>query len=219
MGSLPLANRYEKNGRGDIILDIVIIVLLVIILAVVALYNSFMCIEVAGVSMEPTIYDGDYVIIRDKTPTYGDIVVVDAKYEADGAVKTMSIIKRVIALGGDTLYLDRGKLFMKHEGEEEFSFVEEDYLDPEYCENMSANTYPKLSSGRVDEEGFTVSEGCMFLMGDNRDLSSDSRDKFGEVPVSNVVGVVTDWSLKHVGGVTAWFSFWNKSLPQFFGIS
>ncbi|MDE6691584.1 MAG: signal peptidase I, partial [Clostridia bacterium] len=143
---------------------------------------------VIGSSMEGTLVDGDCVYaIRSSSPRRGDIVIIDTDEKP--------IIKRVIALGGDTVELKAGVLYLN--GEQ----VDEPYVDPvNNTASYSKNTFSVI----------TVPEGKMFFMGDNRDDSNDSRSKYGVMPVSSIMGIVADWSLSCKGAVTTFnnlFSF------------
>ncbi len=141
---------------------------------------NYFCVNVIGTSMEGTIHDGDCVYaIRSATPRRGDIVIIDRGDKV--------IIKRVVALGGDTVELRAGVLYINGE------IVDEPYIDPDrITPSAPINTYP--------EE--VVPEGEMFFLGDNRDESNDSRST-GSLPVSKTLGVVADWSMSFKGAVTA----------------
>jgi signal peptidase I len=109
------------------------------------------------------------------------------------------LIKRVIALGGDRVALVGGVLYLNGEQKTE------DYLDPAY---NSAGYYKNTFAERV------VTEGCIFFMGDNRNNSSDSRDEYGDVNVSQVLGVVTSWSIKYKQAFTNWNTFFDFTISS-----
>jgi signal peptidase I len=183
---------------------------------------SFSRIYVVESSMYPTLVGastegqagGDYVFIdRKATPTYSDIVVVNKGDKL--------IIKRVIALGGDTVKLDNGKLWVKYSGDDVFTPIPESYVSPENNLRSERNNYPLLTTplgvSYLDERGHLVEENSMFLLGDNRDVSVDSRD-YGDFGMDKLVGVVTDWSMKYKTLNTAVQTFIVFTVPQFFGL-
>lgn len=111
----------------------------------------------------------------------GDVVVV--RTPAD---RHVPYVKRVVALGGQVvevrdkvLFVD-GRPFPKPEKEQ--------HVDPETCPIGSRSFGVPPALGNRDNWGpYRVPEGLIFLMGDNRDVSIDSR-YFGPVPVSNIIG-------------------------------
>lgn len=170
-----------KNS-GDIVYNAIIWTVLIIIIAFAAFrvfcVVNYFKVEVIGPSMEGTLVNGDYLYaFRSSSPRRGDIVIIKTD---DGR-----IIKRVIALGGDTVELKAGVLYLNGEK------VDEPYVDPAHnTASYHVNSF-KL-------EG-PVPEGYMFFMGDNRDDSNDSRSKYGVMPLSSVIGIVADWSLSCKG--------------------
>lgn len=143
---------------------------------------------------------GDYIFVNTRaTPDYFDIVVVKT---TDTQGKSYDIIKRVVAFGGDTVKIDHGKLYIKYANDEEFTEIDEPYVLEENCNPLY---YLNNISGQV------VEEGHMFLLGDNRDVSEDSRKK-GTFPISDLVGVVPKWSLKHKSIITSIYTFFEFKL-------
>lgn len=135
-------------------------------------------------SMEPTILIGDRVIAekvsyRFGDPQPGDIVVLD-----DPAGQHPQLIKRVIAVGGQTIDIRDGLVY-----------IDGEVLDEPYLVGV------KTEVGTVIMP-LTVPEGDIFVMGDNRPNSGDAR-YFGVLPVSTVKGraIATYWPLDRLGGL------------------
>ncbi len=113
-------------------------------------------IDVVGHSMEPTLQDGDKIIITRLVKEYrrGDIVVL-----RKDTFREEPIVKRVIAVAGQTVDIDF---------ESGIVYVDGEALDEPYVN--------ELTYDREDFEGpVEVPEGCVFVMGDNRNNSTDSR--------------------------------------------
>ena len=142
--------------------------------------------EVKQMSMERTLEPGHYVLVDKLTPRFdpyhlGDIVVfAPPDSESDGGTP---FIKRVIGRAGDRVeILDTGQVSVNG------TVLDEPYL---FRTDPSGPTDPTEASG---ESSWTVGEGELFVMGDHRGNSVDSR-VFGTVPVDNVVG-------------RAWLRYW-----------
>lgn len=135
----------------------------VAVFAATLLLGLWKPVVVHQTSMYPTLQDKDYLfIVRTGDYQRGDIVVF-----SDEVVGEDNLVKRVVGLPGDTVAIANGRVYLN--GEE----LQEPYLDPS-----------------VETDGdlvITVSEGCVFLLGDNRPVSIDGRD-FGEVPVDSILG-------------------------------
>lgn len=143
----------------------------------------FFLIEPRGVkggSMLDTFQDGDYVFVEKLTyafsdPKKGDIVICyypDAYYEAFH-VDYATRIKRVMATAGDRVQSINGKLYVNYEP------VDEPYLT-EHRSQTTGITEP-----------YIVPEGCVYVLGDNRINSTDSRSAVvGAIPISDIVGKV-----------------------------
>ena len=147
----------EKNSaRNRSILEWFDSVVFALVFLVV-LFTFFVRIAaVRGSSMETTLQGGDRILLQQigYTPHRGDIVVLDDRIDYG-----MPLVKRIIAMGGDTVDIDfeAGEVFVNGEK------LEEPYIkDP-----------TRLYEGT--DFPLTVPEGHVFLMGDNRMGSKDSR--------------------------------------------
>lgn len=129
-------------------------------------------VRVVGHSMDYTLQDKQLVLISSLpyTPAYGDIVVID-EYTQHGE----TLIKRVIGQAGDTIDIDFSAGIVYRNG----VALEEPYTaEPTYLKETVI--FP-----------VTVPQGCLFVMGDNRNRSTDSRDAdVGCVDVRDILGKV-----------------------------
>ncbi len=173
-----LMEERKKQMRSDRTFFIVLAVMSIIVLVIAYLNNFvFILIQVDGESMLPTFNTGDVVIVNRKVePQKGDIVIIEG--EKHGAY----IIKRVIAVGGETVKLDGGYVYV------DGKMIEEPYVIKQ------GETQPL---GKLSE--WSVGETQLFFLGDNRINSRDSRDdEYGLCEKSQVVGVVEEWSMKMI---------------------
>ena len=175
-------------------------VIVAIVLCVAILFTQiFLGVQVIGSSMEPTLYEGDYLFVDTTASIHrGDIVVVEADMQDNIHDETVYewIVKRVIGLPGDTLYAQNGILYRREDGEAEFSVVEEPYLD-------------EADGWRGNIPQITVPDGQVYLLGDHRSVSLDSREH-GPQPLAQVVGVVSDWSLAMKEFLSATFGLFAR---------
>lgn len=123
-------------------------------------------IRVESISMQPNLYAGDFVIVNKLAykfgePQRGDIIVFRYPPDPDQT----PYIKRVIGLPGDQIHIADGKIFI----------------------NGMLLTEPYLEVNTNRGGDWSVGEGSLFVMGDNRNNSSDSR-AWGMVPFENIIG-------------------------------
>ena len=151
----------------------------VLVLAAVLILTSFIFKHsvVEGGSMNKTLDDGDHLIISDMfyTPDYGDIIVFE-DYSKDDNYKK-AVIKRVIALPGDTVEIKEGASGNTLEIYVNGQLVEENYAY--YMQNIQPTTYGPI----------TVGEGQVYVLGDNRYNSTDSRH-VGTISIDSILGKV-----------------------------
>ena len=177
---LPDTDREElspANKRRGIIRFVAILLITAAVAAGLALLVNYLVFEpfyVNGPSMQPTLdggrsdvdEDGDIVYLNTvKKPSRGDIVVFS--YE------NRHLVKRVIGVPGDTVLIKNGELFLNGELMSE-DYILEDMADAPY----SDKTFLSL----------TVPDGSYYVLGDNRNNSSDSR-VFGCVSEDAITGV------------------------------
>jgi signal peptidase I, bacterial type len=146
-----MQDTIEKQNK-NVILEYIKVIIVTLLIT----YSILFFIQIStvhGSSMEPTYSEGNIVIVEKffyqrGNPSYNDIIVVNAH------VENKHYIKRVIGVSGDFLEIRDGKLYRNGE------LVEEDYIKE-----------PMLESDMM----INVPEDKIFVMGDNRNNSSDSR--------------------------------------------
>ena len=162
----------EKKDRWFSLLCLACIVLLLVNTFVVRLA------VVDGSSMYPTLKDGELMVVWRfcYAPTAGDIVVIDT---SESLLNQSHIVKRVIATEGQTVDID----FASGEVYVDGVLLVEDYINAPTLHNWEGDLgleYPAV-----------VPEGCVFVLGDNRNNSMDSRyAPIGMVPEQYVLGKV-----------------------------
>ncbi len=144
-------------------------------LVIVVVINVFLAqaTRVEGQSMEPSLHDNQRLIIEKvsyyvRLPQRGDIIVLRLPNR-----RSDPLIKRVIGLPGETVEITDGNVLINGQ------VLDEPYLDQSTYQGMAPRVVPE------DE---------VFVLGDNRGFSNDSR-AFGFVPFSDIVG-------------RAWFRYW-----------
>ena len=136
---------------------------------------------VNGVSMEPTLHSGDYMIVARQAyikegPERGDIVIFQSDLPNDEGDGDKLLIKRVIGLPGDVLEIKDDQVYINGEA------YHEDYLK---------DGYTPIIDTPAEGEAYTVPEDSYFCMGDNRAGSTDSRcDDVGVVTSDLIKGKV-----------------------------
>ena len=151
------------------------------VMIVLLLINTFV-IKLAlvnGRSMYPTLQDNQLMLVfrPGYTPAGGDVVVI---HTGNGIFNRDYIVKRVIATQGQSVTIDYDLDTVTVDD----TILTEPYLNSEEGDTM----LPRDDRSVVR---YTVPEGCVFVMGDNRNHSADSRsDKYGMISMSDIVGRV-----------------------------
>lgn len=153
-----VAPRQPRQEEGSEMYQNIRTLACVLIVLILVFTFALRLIVVSGPSMESTLHNGDTMLVWSLgyEPEQGDVVVLTKKsYQED------SIVKRVIAVGGQTVDIDYDTNTVYVDG----VALEEDYT-------KEAMQVPSYGDGI---NHVTVPEGCLFVMGDNRNMSADSR--------------------------------------------
>jgi signal peptidase I len=185
----PAEPSAARRSFGCVIEVIETLVLTILIFFIIQTFVA-QPYQVRQQSMERTLEPNEYVLVDKLTPRWdeydrGDIVVFEppSGWSLDG--DRTPFIKRVIGIGGDTVELRDGQVFVNDvELDEPYVYTEPD--------GQPQPTDP--TGGRTS---WTVPLGDIFVMGDHRQASADSRT-FGSVPLSSVLG-------------RAWLRYWPLS--------
>lgn len=198
MELIPLAKKQTQDGEeqeelssGDSLKLDLYFWLQALVLALVALILLFTfvgrIIGVDGSSMYPTLHHGDMLLLQSVgyEPKQGDVVVLTKAFrDVDGP-----IVKRVIAVGGQTVDIDYDAGTVAVDGQ---------VLDEPYI--LEEMLWP--SSSHMQETHFEVPEDSIFVMGDNRNGSTDSRHEWlGAIDEDYILGqaVAVLWPLGRIG--------------------
>lgn len=174
----------KKTSPFRLIVEVIIIVFVAIGLATVFTRYVMQPYEIPSASMEHTIEIGDRVFSEKVSYLFGDPKQGDIITFTDPSDPNRVLIKRVIATAGQTVDLVDGDLYV------DGVLMDEPYTNGEPSYDLHSDIrYP-----------YTVPEGYVWVMGDNRTNSADSR-AFGPVSLDSVTGraVVKYWPLERIG--------------------
>lgn len=168
LDSLPADVRARKETY-----DWIQCLMVALIICVILFIFFIRIIDVSGTSMNPTLTNGDKMLVSDLfyRPKAGDVVV----FKTDNYDPNKALVKRIIATEGQEINIDFENGIVYVDGDP----IQEDYIN-------------ELTNTKLDFIGpQTVPEGCVFVMGDNRNASTDSRKKeIGMVDERMILGRV-----------------------------
>ena len=172
---LDKKDKKEQTFKDKIVInfyDIASVLASAIVTIMLLFTFVFRVVGVVGTSMVPTLNDNDWLMVSayDNNPSYGQVVIITQPNWFDEP-----IVQRIIATENQKVDIDfsTGKVS-----------VDGKVLDEPYINNETIN-----SEGV--EFPVTVPEGCVFVMGDNRQGSTDSRsEKIGFIDERSIMGVV-----------------------------
>ena len=178
IGTNPSASEKNPKSRAELlkaVYDWLEIFCLSAVLVILLFTFVGRTATVVGDSMERMLHNGDKVLVSSLlyTPECGDIVVVQKE---SGYYEDELLIKRVIAKGGQTVTIDFEAWTVSVDGE---------VIDEPYVRRVMGD----MHKGDMTVDTVTVPEGCYFVLGDNRNESSDSRyDTVGFVKKTEILG-------------------------------
>lgn len=187
----PNKDRHKNEGFKSI-LSTILILIIAPLLAIGIVRFVFQSYEVDGPSMDPTLHTHNRLIVwktprtwaritgNDFVPDRANIIIFIKRGMYDfNTDKEKQLIKRVIGLPGERVVVKDGVITV-YNNEHPEGFQPDKTM--EYGKNLNKNV-----SGNVD---ITVPPGQIFVVGDNRDNSLDSRS-FGPIPVEDIVGTLS----------------------------
>ena len=185
--------RYRYKSRRSTTIFYCVLALIVAAALGFRIYwtNTFGGVYVDGNSMYPTLHSGDELLMKyGGDAERGDVIVVDVRSYGDkyDFGNTQFLIKRLIAVEGDTVYCEDGEVYIRYAGTEEFVPLDEPYIP----------------DGEIYSFGpYEVGTDEIFFLGDNRLNSKDSRYKEGLSHLdclyneSDIYGIVPEWAIKY----------------------
>ena len=210
------AKEDKKTSLAREIWEWVYTLAIAIVIAMLIKGFIFDIVRVDGSSMFPTLVDNDRLIVTKLgyTPKQGDIIILDSEYKnreeyfdrlaeskdkeelssfekffaqssMPSNLKKKYYVKRIIAMPGQTIDLVDGKVY-----------VDGEMLDEPYYDGLTTSIDPTV------EYPITVDDDCVFVMGDNRTRSKDSRSsELSQVPFKAILGKsqVRIWPLSDIG--------------------
>ncbi|MBQ3498172.1 MAG: signal peptidase I [Clostridia bacterium] len=168
-----VSQKTDKKSPIQLVVELVSIIATSIVAIMLIFTFAFRIVGVSGPSMMNTLVNGDWLMVSAfiTEPERGDIVIITQPNSFNEP-----IVKRVIAVGGDTIDIDFETATVSINGKA----IDEPYLATPTTTDEGAWQYP-----------LTLKEGQVFVMGDNREHSSDSRSPdIGLIDENYILGQV-----------------------------
>ena len=196
--AMRLHGKEASYSRADAA-DFVITLILVIVAVFAFRAFIFEPVKVSGGSMEDTLFNNERMFVEKFTywfdsPQRGDIIICHYPPTYKRGKATDTYVKRVIGLPGETITISENRVYIKSSESGEYVLLEESYLSPD---NLTRSLY-------ADIREYKVPDDCVFVMGDNRNRSTDSRaESVGFVNKSDIMGkaVVRIWPFNKMGAL------------------
>lgn len=170
----------DKESFIDFLKELPALVVIAFIIAIILRTFVFQITLINQESMEPTLYPNDRTIVTKfvywySAPKPGDIIIIVPPGINDGR----DFVKRIVAAEGDLVQVKDGKLFVNGK--------------------LSEDDYKTMPGDYSNSGPIKVPKGNVFVLGDNRPVSQDSR-WFGPVPKKNIIGkvMVVFWPFNHL---------------------
>lgn len=187
-----LLNKYDLSDGKKTLIKTFIYIIFVFILAM--LWNAFLMspLMIVGPSMNPSLEEGDVVFINKLSYVFGDverydIVLFPYKYD-----NSRSLVKRVIGLPNEKVEIKDGVLYINDKELKEYYGIYREKSDGE------------KSTIYVNWGPYTLGDNEVFVLGDNRNQSDDSRSSdVGPVNIDDIIGKVSFriWPFNSLGGM------------------
>lgn len=171
-----------SSSPGKVLRDWIIVIAIALGAAMLVRVYVLQQFYISGPSMESTLFENNRVLVNKLSYRLhdihrGDVVVFDRITTSGGVIAHDDLIKRVIGVEGDVVEIKDCKVLVNSKT------ISEPYLDKE----VLARPTPSDRCRVVDMKPITVPKNQLFVMGDNRPESFDSRS-FGTIPEKLVIG-------------------------------
>ncbi len=197
-----------KNFSGEIIDFLKDLIIIIVVVLIVRIF-FVMPFQINGQSMYESYYDKEFIIVdrfsyRVSSPERGDVIVFKPWVNKNKEY----FLKRIIGISGDKIKIEAGKVFRQQPTDKDYKELDEKYLN-------KINKWFTYVSGNKELKEYLVPKGKYFVMWDNRNHATDSRQCFSSCSIQWSTQFITLKNLTWRVLIDLWyFNFKNFSFTH-----
>lgn len=206
---MPRKNQVDTQSSTEGLKDFLKDISIIILVALFIRTFFFVPFQISGSSMNESYYDKEFIIVDKLSYSFSDVNRGDTiVFKPNVSNSKKFFIKRVIGIAGDEIKIEKWKVYLKKPSDKDYIELKEWYLSPE-------NQWSTFVKGKSSTHVYKVTEWKYFVMGDNRNSSTDSRTCFRSCAFPDATNYITKSDISGKVWIDLGYYDWIRIEPWF----